>query len=106
MSVAFALLDVAFEVTGRRETSRVFLVLAVALPVVAAGIRTWRAAHEFGRNMSRFEAKRSALEELARSLGETRSPEAVFHLLWQSEQILEADHREWLRLMLEAEWFG
>jgi len=25
--------------------------------------------------------------------------------MWRCEQILEAEHREWLRLMMQAEWF-
>jgi hypothetical protein len=30
----------------------------------------------------------------------------IFRLLWQCERIMEVEHREWLRLMIEAEWFG
>ena len=30
----------------------------------------------------------------------------IFRLLWQCERIMEVEHREWLRLMIKAEWFG
>jgi hypothetical protein len=30
----------------------------------------------------------------------------IFRLLWQCERIMDNEHREWLRLMIEAEWFG
>ena len=29
----------------------------------------------------------------------------IFHDLWCCEQIMEFEHREWLRLMIEAEWY-
>ena len=34
------------------------------------------------------------------------NPRSQFLSLWFSEQSLENEHREWLRLMLDAEWFG
>jgi len=83
-----------------------FLYLAAVLPVVGAGIQTWRAAHEFARNSSRFEAKRAALTRLAQRLDEAKGLQAKFVIMWQCEHVLESDHREWLRLMLEAEWYG
>lgn len=36
--------------------AQVSMLLAAALPVMAAGVRTIRAAHEFGRNKLRFDA--------------------------------------------------
>ena len=32
--------------------------------------------------------------------------ERVLHTLWQCEQFMEDEHYEWLRLMLDAEWYG
>ncbi len=96
---------------------------AASLPVLAAGVRTFRAAFEFSRNQSRFQAAHDALSGLeectvrdsleALSGGglqrETNSDVdayAVVSDLWWCEHILESEHREWLRLMYETEWFG
>jgi hypothetical protein len=83
-----------------------FVVLAAAFPVVGAGIRSLRTAYEFARNNSRFRAKLVALSRLDERLRQEKDTEAIFHDLWSCEQILESEHREWLRLMLEGEWFG
>jgi hypothetical protein len=105
-----------------RIWSAVFVYLAAALPTIGAGVRTYRTAHEFARNTSRFQAKHHALCELERRLSEVlnevpsatraaaQSPlhdaDAVLRELGFCEHVLESDHREWLRLMVEAEWFG
>jgi len=83
-----------------------FVVLAAAFPVVGAGVRSLRTAYEFARNNSRFRAKLVALRRLAERIRQENDPEAIFRDLWSCEQILESEHREWLRLMIEGEWFG
>jgi len=83
-----------------------FVVLAAAFPVIGAGVRSLRTAYEFARNNSRFRAKLVALSRLAERLRQENDPEAIFRDLWSCEQILESEHREWLRLMIEGEWFG
>jgi hypothetical protein len=83
-----------------------FVVLAAAFPVIGAGVRSLRTAYEFARNNSRFRAKLVALRRLAERLRQEKDPEAIFSDLWSCEQILESEHREWLRLMIEGEWFG
>jgi hypothetical protein len=83
-----------------------FVVLAAAFPVVGAGVRSLRTAYEFARNNSRFRAKLVALRGFAERLHQENKPEAIFRDLWSCEQILESEHREWLRLMIEGEWFG
>ncbi len=83
-----------------------FVVLAAAFPVVGAGVRSLRTAYEFARNNSRFRAKHVALSRLAERLRQESDPEAIFRDLWSCEQILESEHHEWLRLMIEGEWFG
>jgi hypothetical protein len=86
--------------------SVLLVVAAAALPVIGAGIRTYRSAHEFARSASLYRAKHAALQHLAERLqGETEGPE-VLRTLWHCEIFLESEHREWLRLMLDAEWFG
>jgi hypothetical protein len=102
--------------------SAVFVYLAAALPTIGAGVRTYRTAHEFARNTSRFEAKHHALCELERRLSEVlnevpsaahaaapsplHDADAVLRELGFCEHVLESDHGQWLRLMVEAEWFG
>lgn len=107
----------------------VLALLAALLPAAAAGVRTWRSAFEFSRNKGRFEAAHQALQDLERRLvdeGFAASESAGGHdsdtgverdveetdaypilrdLSW-CEHILESEHREWLRLMFETEWFG
>jgi hypothetical protein len=110
-------------------------VLPILLPSLLAGLRLQVTANEVARNRNRSLAHRSALEEIARRLGsldrkqllkvtgtlrETREPPGlrvsrqveggldpsyIFGHLALSEQILSSDQREWLRLMLEAEWY-
>jgi hypothetical protein len=102
--------------------------LAALLPAAAAGVRTWRSAFEFSRNKGRFEAAHQAMRDLERRLveegfaaSEKSDPSVVSaaqkdaeetdaypilrDLSW-CEHILESEHREWLRLMYETEWFG
>jgi hypothetical protein len=127
-----------------------FVLAAILLPVLAAGIRTYLAAFEFSRNKSRFYAAHKALSDTEKSLVQNtfaavtaepygqRRPESVLigpnfgqvivvadndavdansakadanaypvlrDLAW-CEHLLNAEHREWLRLMYDAEWFG
>jgi hypothetical protein len=90
--------------------TRLLVLLAAALPVLGAGIRAVRGIWEYSRNTLRFTAKYNALRELIADL-ETElrtqtSSHAIVRLLWKGEQILEGEHREWLRLMMETEWIG
>lgn len=85
----------------------VILALGAAIfPVTAAGIRTWRGAFEFGRNSLRFESMAHHLELLLDELGKAKSPEAQLAILRRGEHAMESEHRAWMRLMMEAEWFG
>jgi hypothetical protein len=91
--------------------SKVFIVIAACLPVAGGGIRIWRSAIEPTRNVSRFDAKRIALNHIDErmekgEIKETAKAESVLRDLWCAEQIMESEHREWLRLMGEAEWQG
>ncbi len=89
-----------------RTASVLLVVLAASLPVVGAGIRTYRSAHEFARSASLFRAKYAALRHLADRLQAESGDEQILRTLRHCEQFLESEHREWLRLMLDAEWFG
>ena len=94
--------------------SIILIVLAASFPVIGAGIRTLRSAHEFARKASLFRAKYNALKRIRDALDEIMNEktavknkvEKVLHTLWQCEQFMEDEHYEWLRLMLDAEWYG
>jgi len=86
------------------------LFFAASLPVLSAGIRTYRSTYEFARSAAIYRAKQNALEHLDEKLEEEIQREKlnekeILSLLWHCEEFLRAEHREWLRLMLEAEWF-
>ncbi|HEX2171800.1 MAG TPA: DUF4231 domain-containing protein [Dehalococcoidia bacterium] len=98
--------DLATGDHGASTISVLLIVLAVVLAVIGAGVRTFRGAHEFARNTNRFRAKYIALSHLRDRLRHETDPASVCRDLWYSEQILESEHREWLRLMIDAEWFG
>ena len=96
------------------------ILIAASLPVIGAGVRTFRSAYQLARNTSRYKAAFEAIKLPAERLERdaqrlyglyaeghtTIDAHDVFRDMWRCEQILEAEHREWLRLMTEAEWFG
>lgn len=84
----------------------ILAVVAVAAPIVGAGVRTFRGAFEFGRNAIRFEGVAILLREIDQELTRTTSPLVAFELLHRAEVALVNENRAWTRLMLEAEWFG
>ncbi len=92
---------------GRSVLGVALVILAAALPTFGAGLRGLRSAYEFSRNTVRFRALHFALELLRERLGrEGTTPEEIWRDLWWCEWLLESEHREWLRLMIEAEWIG
>jgi hypothetical protein len=91
---------------GLSEWSLLLIMVAAAMPVLGAGVRTVRTAYEFARNTVRYRAKLITLKRLKERLPHEMEAFVIFHELWCSEQILESEHREWLRLMIDAEWFG
>lgn len=96
------------------------ILLAALFPVVVAGLKTLRSAFEFSRNNMRFHSMYLALSELHERLLKHKEDllqkvtkteliireEVIYTDLWWCEHLLETEHREWLRLMVDAEWFG
>jgi len=106
-SVAFVLAHFGVEVSAGLEVwARLLILMAAALPALGAGFRIYRSANEFARNASRFEANHNALRILSERLRHAKDSMSAFREMGFCEQVLEADHREWQRLMVEAEWFG
>jgi hypothetical protein len=79
---------------------------ALILPIGAAAFRTYRAANEFERNSSRHRATLDSMHYLSHQLRETKDLGEKFKLIGFCELVLEADCREFLRLVSEAEWYG
>jgi hypothetical protein len=84
----------------------VFVLLGTLFPIVASGLRTYREAIQVSRNANRFSSKAYALELLRNQLLKAATFEQSLTVSWHTEQILESEHREWLRLMIDAEWFA
>jgi hypothetical protein len=91
---------------GAQDAASLFISIAVILPAIAGGIRLYRSAHEFARNGIRFRAKAVVLGMLADRLTNASSANALFRDLQFAERLFDAEHREWLALMLDAEWYG
>jgi hypothetical protein len=108
-SVACVLVHVAlhpFHTETAGEIAHVMLLLAAMLPVIASGLRTYREAVQFSRNASRFAAKAVALRVVREQLVRATTHHEVADLARRGEDLLESEHREWLRLMMDAEWFA
>jgi hypothetical protein len=105
--LAHFVIDIFFNIHGNLHfLSILLIVLAASLPLLGAGVRTLRSAYEFARSASLFQAKYTALQHLDKRLQEETNCVEVLHALWHCEQFLADEHIEWLRLMIEAEWFG
>ncbi len=110
-SVSFVLAHLSVEVVNGSETwwNRFLILLAAAMPAMGAGFRIYRSANESARNASRFKATHHVLLRLSERLDAAKNAtdvQGVFREIGFCEQVLESDHREWMRLMVEAEWFG
>lgn len=109
--VAFHLLLEGFALFGSADHrlqfgSSIGLLLAALIPAVWAGIRTWRSATEVTRNAMRASAKRTALEGYRTELEQAGLPPGrMFQIFALCEGLFEQEQGEWLRLMLESEWF-
>jgi hypothetical protein len=111
LSVLAALGHFVYEALGgshdkQEAVGLILIFLAAALPAVGAGIRILRGAYEFARNYSRFHSAASGLSQISERLRHSADLSVAPVLLEQSERAMAAEHREWLRLMMEAEWFG
>jgi len=112
-SILFALGHFVYDLVASEPEQDTFsvtlILLAACLPVVGAAVRTLRTAHEFGRNAQRFRATSNKLEQLANDLQNLAQadadPQAKLEVFQSVEKALEAEHREWMRLMWEAEGF-
>jgi hypothetical protein len=87
------------------EVSVLLIATAFTVPVAGIEVRPVRTAYEFVHNTSRFQPKQVVPGHLAERPQVDRNAPAIFRALWWGRQILESEHREWLSLTIEAEWF-
>lgn len=118
-SVSFVILHVALEgtqllhqLTGDEvhhapsTAVTILLALAAALPVFGFGVRAWFSAFELPRRAQLFEGKAAQLKDsLERVRKDRLHPRKTMTHLELGEHFFENEHREWCRLILEAEWF-
>jgi hypothetical protein len=76
------------------------------LPAAWTGIRPWRSAHEFTRNAMHATASLGVLTDYSEALGREKGPARLLPALDLCETFLDGEQREWLRLMLEMDWYG
>jgi hypothetical protein len=82
------------------------LFLILALPTAGAAARLLRTAFEFARNRQRFVLTALELERTRGQLEAATEPLVVARAMARAELALEQEHRAWLLLMTEAEWYG
>lgn len=120
VSVLFALLHFladpishAFHDRGNLTTAMVLELVAVwsaafaaIIPVVGFGFRAWFAAFQLPLSASVYQAKSHALlhslDHLDHLAGDFEK--TLYHIA-HIEQFLRDEHREWMRLLQETEWF-
>ena len=82
------------------------LALAAILPVLGFAARAWVGAFERTRSAHQFHAKHQGLLRSSNDLlRDQASCAATMHHIAHLEHFLEHEHREWLRLLMDAEWF-
>jgi hypothetical protein len=89
-----------------RTVEKCMIGFAAGLPMFAAGLRVSRASREFERNARRHRATLDSLQKLEKELRETMVLSEKFRILGFCELVLEADCREFMRLLCEVEWYG
>jgi len=88
-----------------------FLLLSILLlPIVSLTFRTLRSSNEVARSASLFRSKRNALKVFEIRLHEETKENKylwskILYIIWECENYLEKENREWLRIMNDAEWF-
>ena len=105
-SIAAVFIHFIFHLCGLEEIGRVFTFLAAALPAFAGGVRIFRSANEYARNLHRYRAKEATLSHwLEKIRGHGNDNNSIIRELWYCEAILEFENQEWCRLMIESEWY-
>ncbi len=80
--------------------------LAAVVLIVINVLRVLRSSDEYARNTMRFGALYQAIHPLGSRLRVTHDPHQILQTIVDIESLIEEEHREWLRLMIEAEWYS
>lgn len=82
------------------------LAAAAIFPVIGFGVRAWLAAFEMPRSEVLFASKEVTMSRAGKELDRNSENLAgVLQLIELNEHSLENEHREWLILLVDAEWF-
>jgi len=74
--------------------------------VIGFGLRAWFSAFELPRRAHLFESKARQLDEaIERTQADRHHARKTLTHIELGEHFFESEHREWCRLILEAEWF-
>ena len=84
--------------------------VAVTVPIAGYVVKTYHDTFQAARSSALYYAKYSALDNLNNQLSEYENAldenwKQILDTLWECENFLEAEHREWLILIQDAEWF-
>jgi hypothetical protein len=92
---------------GRADALSLALLTTAALfPAAGATLRTVRLATEVDRSRRRAPTTDVALRGLGSAIKRDQPEEGTLISLWNCEQVLEWDHRAWMRRMTEVRWLG
>ncbi len=98
--------EAGIEASQFATPERWLLFFILILPAAGAAARLLRTAFEFARNRQRFVMTAAELDRARGWLDVAVTPGDVAIAMAKAEHALEQEHRAWLELMLEAEWFG
>jgi hypothetical protein len=105
--VIAVLLHSLFDIgTGQnaRYLSVILLTIGVMLPVIGYGIRIMRETYQAAKSSALFRAKHSALLDFDKRIKELmnneKSEKEILKVLWECENFLTAEHKEWIRTMM------
>ena len=110
--IVFVFAHATIEVIGDNQNGltpilgRVLIALAAAIPALGATLRVYRGGREAGRNHIRSQATYRILNHLQGDLEAADSVPAQIKAMVRTESVLATEHRQWLQLMSECEWFG
>jgi len=106
-SIAFVLAHVSVELSdGGEPWNKAFILVAATLPVLGATLRAFRTVYQFSPNASRFKSLHNGISALSERLGKAQDASSIFQDLGFCEQLFEFELREWMRLMLDSEFYG
>jgi len=108
--LAHFILDLISNGSYSHAVSVALIALAVTLPIAGYVVKTHRDTFQVARSSALYHAKYYALDNLNNRLSGYENSidqnwKQILGTFWECENFLEAEHREWLILVHDAEWF-